>query len=156
MKKQLVLSSMLSLMVISPYLACGTRPAQPVVCPAIEVTAVADAGDSTRQVALPDSGTISVDRTPLVTSTDITGARVSHDGDQWGLNVDLNDAAAKRVQEFSRKNVGQKLAVLVDGKVNGGTPKIVGPLSGKGFMITGSDRGAAERLETAIRYGCLR
>ena len=152
MKKQLVLS----LMIISACLGCATGAAQTAACPAIEMSAVADApSDSTRQVALPDSGRISVARTPLVTSADITGAHASRVADQWVLNVDMNDAAAKRVQEFSSKNVGRKLAVLIDGKVNGGTPKIAGPITGKGFMISGSDRAAAERLETAIR-GCIR
>ena len=151
MNKQMVMSWMICM-----CLGCGAHAAQPAACPAIEMAAVADAPtDSTRTVALDDGKTLALTRTPVVTSADITGARASQDNGQWVLQFDLTDEAAKRVQDFSKQHVGQTVALLLDGKVRG-TPKIVGPLTGKGFQIGVSDRAEGERLATAVGNGCKR
>jgi len=120
------------------------------------VSAVADAqSDSTRPVALNDGKTIPLTKTPLVTNADITGANASLTEGQWVLNVDVTDEAARRVQDFSRQNVGRTLAFLVDGTVRS-TPKILDPITGNGFLIGGFEQADAERLATAISNGCKR
>ena len=64
------------LMIMYVCLGCGTPPDEGVECPAIEVSAVADApSDSTRPVSLSNGTTIQLNRAPLVTSADVTGAR---------------------------------------------------------------------------------
>ncbi|MEO7040979.1 MAG: hypothetical protein ABI035_01840, partial [Gemmatimonadaceae bacterium] len=91
--------------------------------------------------------------TPLVTSADITGVSASPTAGQWTLNVNVTDEAAKRVHDFSANHIGQPLALLVDGKVQG-TPKIADTISAKGFMIGQFKQAEAERLATALRNGC--
>ena len=145
------------MLLIFACLGCGTPSDQSAACPAIEVSVVATMqSDSTRPVALDDGTKIPLTRTPLVTSADITGANASLTEGQWVLNVDVTDEAAKRVQDFSKQNVGRTMAFLVDGKVHN-TPRILDPITGKGFLIGGAFKQAdAERLATAINNGCKR
>ena len=147
--------SLLSLM-ICLCLACATTGRDAGRCPAIEMSVVADTQtDSTRTVTLNDT-TILVSRTPMVATGDITGATASQSGDQWVLNVTVTDDAAKRVQEVTKQHVGKYLAVVVDGKVNGGTPRIAGAITGNEYEIDGLNRADAERMATAISNGCRR
>lgn len=144
----------LVLLMVGTCLGCAAPPDEHAACPAIEVSAIADAqSDSTRPVALNDGTQISLTKTPLVTSADITGANASLTEGQWVLNVNLTDEAAQRVQDFSKQNVGRTMAFLVDGKVHR-APKILDPITGKGFLIGKFDQAAAERLATAIRNAC--
>ena len=120
------------------------------------MSAVADVpSDSTKPVALNDGTTIQVNRTPLVTSADITGASASLTEGQSVLNIDLSDEAASRVQDFSRQNVGRTMAFLLDGEVQR-TPRILDPITDKGFLIGEFERAEAERLAAAITNGCKR
>lgn len=144
------------LLIMCMCLGCGTPRDPNAACPAIEVSALADAqSDSTRPVALNDGTTIPLTGTPLVTSADITGANASLTEGQWVLNVDVTDEAAQRVQDFSKQNVGRAMAFLVDGKVRR-TPRILDPITGKGFLIGRFEQADAERLATAISNGCKR
>ena len=148
-----VVHTLLSLM-ICLCLACSARYEAGASCPAIEVTAVADKqADSTKTVAMNDTTTILVSRTPLVATADITGATASQTEDHWVLNFTVADDAAKRVNEFTKEHVGRNLALVVDGKVHG-TPRIAGAISGNSYQIDGFTRGDAERLATAISNGC--
>jgi preprotein translocase subunit SecD len=151
-----VVYSLLSLM-FSLCLACATRSEAGAACPAIEMNAVVDTKtDSSKAVALNDTTTILLSRTPLVASGDITGATASQDNGQWVVNFTVTSDAAKRVQEFSKQHVGTKLALLVDGKVHGGTPRIAGALVGNRYQIDDFNRADAERSATAISNGCRR
>jgi preprotein translocase subunit SecD len=146
----------LVLLMTCMFLGCRAPADQKAACPAIEVSAVANVqSDSTRPVALDGGTKIPLARTPLVTSADVTGANASLTEGQWVLNLDLTDEAAKRVQVFSRQNVGRTMAFLVDGRVQS-TPRIMDPITGKGFLIGGFKQADAERLATAISNGCKR
>jgi preprotein translocase subunit SecD len=148
--------TLLSLM-ICLCLACATPQEASVSCPAIEMSAVKDTPtDSTKTVTLNDTTTILVSRTPLVASGEITGATASQTEGQWVLNFTVTDDAAKRVQEFSQQHVGTNLALVVDGKVHGGTPRIAGAITGNGYQFEGFNRADAERLAAAISNGCRR
>ena len=150
-----VVRTLLSLMICF-CLACQTRHEAGALCPAIEMSAVADTQtDSTKTVALNDTATILMSRTPLVATGDITGATASQTEDQWVLNFTVTDDAAKRVQEFSKQHVGSSLALVVDGKVHG-TPRIAAAIIGNTYRIGGFNRADAERLATAINNGCRR
>jgi preprotein translocase subunit SecD len=121
------------------------------------MSAVADAQtDSSKSVTLNDTTTILMSRTPLVTTGDITGATASQSGDQWGVDFTVTDDAAKRVHEFSKQHVGRNLAIAVDGKVHGGTPRIAGAITGNKYRMEGFNRADAERLAAAISNGCRR
>ena len=146
----------LPLLMICVSLACGAQRARNSACHAVEMSAVADTqSDSTRSVALNDSTTIHLDRTPTVSNADITRADLSQNDGQWTLDVNVTDAAAKRIEEFSSQHVGRTIALLVDGKVRG-TPRIMGPIKVKKFQIGGFERVDAERLQAEMRNGCNR
>ena len=151
-----IVHTLLSLM-ICLCLACATAGREAGArCPAIEMSVVADTQtDSTKTVTLNDTATILMSRTPLVATGDITGATASRTDDQWVLNFTVTDDAAKRVQEFSKQNVGRNLALVVDGKVHG-TPRIAAAIIGNGYRIDGFNQADAERLATAISNGCRR
>jgi len=120
------------------------------------MSAVADTPtDSTKAaVILNDTTRVLISRTPLVATSDITGATASQSGDQWGVNFTVTDDAATRVHEFTKQHVGRNMALVVDGKVYG-TPRIAGAISG-GYRIDGFNRADAERLAAAISNGCRR
>jgi len=147
-----IVHTLLSLM-ICLCLACAPRHEAGALCPAIEMSAVADTQtDSTKTVALNDTTTILMSRTPLVATGDITGATASQSGDQWVVNFTVTDDAAKRVHEYTKQHVGRNLALVVDGKVHG-TPRIADAITG-GYRIDGFNRADAERLAAAISNGC--
>src|SRR4051794_917192 len=84
-------------------LGCATRSEAGATCPTVEMSAVMDAQtDSSRAVPLNDTMTILLSRIPLVASGDITGATASQNAGQWVVDFTVTDAAAKRVQEFSK------------------------------------------------------
>ena len=151
-----IVHTLLSLM-ICLCLACATTGHEAgAPCPAIEMSEVADTQtDSTKTVTLNDTTTILMSRTPLVATGDITGATASLTGDEWVLNVTVTDEAAKRVHEFTKQHVGRNMALVVDGKVHGGTPRIAGAIIG-GYRIEGFNRSDAERMAAAITNGCRR
>ena len=150
-----IVHTLLSLM-ICLCLACATSQEAIPLCPAIEMSVVADTQtDSSKSVTLNDTTTILVSRTPLVATGDITGATASQADDQWVLNFTVTDGAAKRVQEFTTQNVGRNLALVVDGKVHG-TPRIAGAITSNRYQIDGFNRADAERLASAVSNNCRR
>ena len=153
-----IVHTLLSLM-ICLCLACATAGHEAgAPCPAIEMSAVADTQtDSTKTVTtLNDTTTILISRTPLVATGDITGATASQAGGEWTLNVTVTDVAAKRVHDFTQQHVGRNMAVVVDGKVHGGTIRIAGAVTSNRYEIDGFNRADAERTATAINNGCRR
>ena len=151
-----IVHTLLSLM-ICLCLACATGREAGAPCPAIEMSAVVDAQtDSSKTVTLNDTTTILISRTPLVATGDITGATASQTEGQWVVNFTVTDDAAKRVHEFTKQHVGRNMAIAVDGKVHGGTPRIIGAIIGNRYQIEGFNRADAERLATAISNGCRR
>ena len=145
-------------LIICLCLACATTGHEAgAPCPVIEMSGLADTPtDSTKTVTLNDTTTILISRTPLVATSDITGASASQTGDQWELDFTVTDDAAKRVHEFSKQHVGRNMALAVDGKVHGGTPRIAGAIISNRYEIDGFNRADAERLATAISNGCRR
>jgi preprotein translocase subunit SecD len=121
---------------IVAFLGCSNATPRRAACPAIEITSIAD---STR----------------LITTSDIVDARPSQTDGRWVLNIDVTDDAAKRIQDFSKTHVGQTIALVDDGKTTG-TPRITGPLTGKGIQIDAGDKAGAESMAAAIKDGCRR
>jgi len=148
--------TMLSLM-ICLSLACSTRHESGAACPAIEMSSIAGApSDSTRSaVMLNDTTTILVSRTPVVTTSDITGASASQNGGRWVVDFTVTDDAARRVHDFSQQHVGSHIALVVDGKVHG-APRIAGAITGNSYQIDDFTQADAERLAAAISNGCRR
>jgi preprotein translocase subunit SecD len=138
-------------------LGCAARHEAGALCPAIEMSAVTDTPtDSSKNVTLNDTTKILISRTPLVATGDITSASASQTGDQWVVNFTVTDDAAKRVHDFTQQHVGKYLALVVDGKVHGGTPRIAGAVVSNRYELDGLDRADAERVATAVSNGCRR
>jgi preprotein translocase subunit SecD len=151
-----IVHTLLSLMMCL-CLACATTGHEAgAPCPVIEMSAVTDTPtDSSKTVTLNDTTTILMSRTPLVTTSDITGATATQADGEWTLNFTVTDDAAKRVHDFTQQHVGRNLALVVDGKVRG-TPRIAAAVIGNRYQIEGFNRADAERLATAISNGCRR
>ena len=138
-------------------LACSARQEAVATCPAIEMSAIADTpSDSTRSaVMLNDTTTIQVSRTPVVTTSDITGTRASQDGGRWVVDFTVTDDAARRVHDFSQQHLGSHVALVVDGKVHG-APRIAGAITSNSYQIDDFSQADAEKLAAAISNGCRR
>ena len=150
-----IVHTLLSLMMCL-CLACATRPEAGAPCPVIEMSAVTDTPtESSKTVTVNDTTTILMSRTPLVATSDITGATASQADGEWTLNFTVTDDAAKRVHDFTQQHVGRNLALVVDGKVRG-TPRIASAIIGNRYRISGLNRADAERMATAISTGCRR
>jgi preprotein translocase subunit SecD len=150
-----IVHTLLSLMMCL-CLACATRHEAGAPCPVIEMSAVTDTPtDSSKTVTLNDTTAILMSRTPLVATSDITGATASQADGEWTLNFTVTDDAAKRVHDFTQQHVGRNLALVVDGKVRG-TPRIASAIVGNRYRISGLNRTDAERMATAISTGCRR
>ena len=150
-----IVHTLLSLMMCL-CLACATRHEAGAPCPVIEMSTVTDTPtDSSKTVTLNDTTTILMSRTPLVTTSDITGATATQADGEWTLNFTVTDDAARRVHDFTQQHVGRNLALVVDGKVRG-TPRIASAIVGNRYRISGLNRTDAERMATAISTGCRR
>lgn len=150
-----IVHTLLSLMMCL-CLACATRNEAGTPCPVIEMSVVTDTPtDSSKTVTLNDTTKILMSRTPLVATSDITGATASQADGEWTLNFTVTDDAAKRVHDFTQQHVGRTLALVVDGKVYG-TPRIASAIIGNKYRIEGFNRADAERMATAISTGCRR
>ncbi len=126
-------------------------------CQTMEVSIVAgNAVQSSRHVSAPDGTLISLTGTPLLTIGDFTDAKVSVTESQIVLNVSMSTEAAKRVHTFTATHVGARLAFLVNGRVIN-TPKILDPITGKGFLIGPFRHDEAQKLSASINHrdrGC--
>lgn len=140
----------------SVYVGCSGPRAEPVTCPAIEVSVEADGpSGGNRSIALADGRHILLTDAPLVTTADITEASGSLTEGQSVLNIRVTPERARQVQRYTEQNVGRTLVFLVDGRVVR-TPRIRDPITGDGFFIGPLEPGEAERLADAINTGCSR
>lgn len=72
------------------------------------------------------------------------------------LNVTMTTEGAQRMQVFSSTNIGRTLAFVVNERVTN-MPKILDPITGKGFLIGPFDRDEAQKLADSIIHkesGC--
>ena len=123
----------------------------------MEMGIVADRPDgSTRKFPAGPRGVIFLTGKPLLTINDFTDANVSVTEGQVVLNVAMTAESAKSIQAFSSSNVGRTLAFIVNGRVIN-TPKILDPITGKGFLIGPLERNEAQELADSINHkagGC--
>ncbi len=131
----------------------GQTPASAApTCPAMEVSIVADTpGESARSISAGQGRLIPLAEKPLLTFDDFTDASVSLTEGQVVLNVSMTTESAKRVQDFTAHNVGKTIAFLVNGRVIN-TPRILDPITGKGFLIGPFSRDEAQKLADSINH----
>ena len=136
--------------IVSCVLNAQTQTSVTSACPTIEVSIVADKSiQSARQISSPEGEIISLIGRPLLTMDDFTDANVSLTEGQTVLNVSMSTESAKRVQSFTANHVGTRIAFLVNGRVIN-TPKILDPITGKGFLIGPFSRDEAQKLANSI------
>jgi preprotein translocase subunit SecD len=88
-------------------------------------------------------------KTPLLSLKDFKSAEVKGEGDHAVLTVVLRDDAARRMREFTAKNVGRELPFLVDGKfVN--APVVRAPIEHNTFQVAPMDRSLADSVAQTI------
>ena len=96
-----------------------------------------------------DPEVLHVTKNPLLTLADFAKAEVSSKGGKAILQVTLRDSGASRLMEFSKNNVGRKLAVLVDRQLVK-APLIRVPIAGKEFQVDAFDQTQASELARLI------
>lgn len=81
---------------------------------------------------------IRISRTPLLVNADFTESEITDRDEPAGLNLKTTASAAQKLKEFSSKNIGKQLALIVDGKVLM-TPVIRTQLDQGKFVVSFSD-----------------
>jgi preprotein translocase subunit SecD len=102
-------------------------------------------------------GWYSVARTPVVRGPDIRDARSGQDslgGGGWDTNFVLSQEAAGRFGRFTGANVGNRLAIVLDGKVLS-APTIQSQISDNGRITGARDQAEAADLALNLRAGSL-
>ncbi len=102
-------------------------------------------------------GWYSVARTPVVRGPDIRDARSGQDslgGGGWDTNFVLSQEAAGRFGRFTGANVGNRLAIVLDGKVLS-APTIQSQISDNGRITGARDQAEAGDLALNLRAGSL-
>jgi len=97
-----------------------------------------------------DQTTVRVSDQPLVTTRDISAARAGTAEGSPVLEIDLREAPAARLREFSAEHVGVRLAFIVNGHVRM-IVRILDPILGSGFIIDPVTRVEADALAKSLR-----
>jgi preprotein translocase subunit SecD len=141
---------------IFSFLLTLTGVGSSATCPSMEVTYVVDSSSRSARVFQTESGPVYTNREPLLTLDDFTSANVSLTEGQIVLNVNLTERSGQRIQAFTRKHVGDHLAYVVNGRVVR-IPKILDPVTGRGFLIGPFPKSEGQQLADAINgkaHGC--
>jgi preprotein translocase subunit SecD len=93
----------------------------------------------------------------VIEGTDVTNASagtMSATG-EWVVNLDFNNKAAAAWATYTAANVGNQVAITLDGRVIS-APRINGAIAGGGTQITGSfTQKTATELANQLKYGAL-
>jgi preprotein translocase subunit SecD len=104
---------------------------------------------------LSTQGYMAVEKTSIVTGSDLQDARVGQD--QWGqsaVTFQLRVTAADRFARFTRRNIGKQMPIILDGKIQ--TSPVIRDEIGATGEITGNyTRQEAEDLALVLRAGAL-
>ncbi|MFZ0828299.1 MAG: hypothetical protein WAO02_12840 [Verrucomicrobiia bacterium] len=65
----------------------------------------------------PTQRIIIVQKTPVLGMTDVEKTSVWGRADVVGINITLTNAARKRFDELTRKNIGRHVAIMIDGRL---------------------------------------
>jgi preprotein translocase subunit SecD len=92
-----------------------------------------------------DNETFHVSKRPLLVIQDFSDAEPSVDEGSPALNLELTPVGAQKIREFTSKNVGKRLAFIVDGKLIR-APVIRDVITGPGLSIDPVGKDEALRL----------
>lgn len=108
------------------------------------------AGPNTVDLSSPEEAAVlHVSTKPLLTSDDFSSAAVFSKKGRSVLRLTLREAGALRLRDFSKANVGEKLAVVVDHKLLG-APVIRVPINGARLQVDAFDSDQANELARII------
>jgi len=120
-------------------------------CTSIEVVELAPENAITgRLFPTMDRTMVRVSDQPLITTRDISAARAGTAEGSPVLEIDLREAPAARLREFSAEHVGVRLAFIVNGHVRK-VARILDPILGSGFIIDPVTRVEADALAKSLR-----
>jgi preprotein translocase subunit SecD len=123
--------------------------------PDIEIHAVADCANSIAPPQLdPQSHQeICVAPTMIVGGADVTGVRdlATPNGDDV-LEVELSEKAASTFSRYTLSRVGQRIAILIDGKLIN-APVMLQPLMGRRFQIVSLSKGEITAIVERFKVG---
>jgi preprotein translocase subunit SecD len=96
-----------------------------------------------------------VARTPVITGRDIRNARASRDEfGRWETDFTLSQEAARRFGRFTEANVGNRLAIILDGMVRS-APTIQSRIDDSGRITGAGSEQEASDLALVLRAGSL-
>ena len=96
-----------------------------------------------------------VDRTPMITGRDFKNVRAGVDvNDVPNIEFTLNEAGGETLARGTRRNVGRRLAIVLDGVVQS-APVIQGEIRESGEINGRFTREEAEELARVLRAGAL-
>ncbi len=94
-------------------------------------------------------------RTPVVTGRDIRNARPSRDEfGKWETDFTLSQEAAKRFGDFTERNVGNRLAIVLDNRVRS-APTIQSRIDDNGRITGAATEQESADLSLVLRAGSL-
>lgn len=99
-----------------------------------------------------------LNRSPIVTGSDLKHASPGPDGNQPGfyqVNFWLSNEAAKRFGPFTATNIGHYMAVVLDNRVQGAPPVIEGRIDDTGMIEGNFSQQSAEDLSEILNAGAL-
>ena len=99
-----------------------------------------------------------LNRSPIITGADLRSANPGPDGGQPGfyqVNFSVSNAAAKRFGPFTGSNIGHRMAVVLDGLVQGTPPVINGRIDDQGMIEGNFTQDSAKDLSLILRAGAL-
>ena len=115
----------------------------------IEISPILEKPTSGSIDMMSDGETLHVSKKPVLSLKDFTHADVNITEGQVTLNLSLTPSAGERIKSFTSKNVGKRLAFIVNGKLLK-APKVRDPIDGKGISIDPIDRTEADQLADQI------
>ncbi len=98
-----------------------------------------------------------VDRAPIVTGQDLRGATPTpstNNPGQYEVDFELSSAAAARFGPFTETNIGKRLAIVLDNKVDE-APTINGRIDDRGQIEGNFSQQSAQDLALVLRAGAL-
>jgi preprotein translocase subunit SecD len=98
-----------------------------------------------------------VARAPAITGTDLQSATTSpstNNPGQYQVDFVLSTAAASRFGPFTRANIGKRMAIVLDRKVQT-APTINGPIEDRGMIEGNFSEETAKDLSLVLRAGAL-
>lgn len=98
-----------------------------------------------------------LNRSPIITGADLRNANPGPDGQQPGfyqVNFSVSNQAAKRFGPFTGSNIGHRMAIVLDGKVQS-DPQINGQITDQGYIEGNFTQQQAKDLSLILNAGAL-